>query len=286
MVFGDSRAMTGINAAVLRARLRDTQVFHFGSVGQPLGESALYYPLLPASTRTVIQCVNPQQLLSTAPPQLARSRITAFNMYGHKIGREADSLFGLHLEAEEQPTLLRNHAARGFLQAGAAIWLKERLDDVVFRDSLASTVYPYLYPTDRSPSYQRELAYDDRETVVDAQAPLNEAYIALLNRLGRYLHARGIRYYLVLMPISSDLKAARNLNSTPIAARLRERLPEEIRVIDAVQHLAPDAFYDGAHPNRQGAKLLSNLIADSLSADGYRTASDTKNRTRSTLPAE
>lgn len=269
VVFGDSRAMTGINANVLRSRLGDTEIYHFGSVGQPLGESALYYPLLPASTRTVIQCLNPQQLFASAPPRLARSRITAFNMYRHSIAGDADTLFGPLLKADQQPALLRNHTARGFLVAGATIWLKEQLDDVVFRDSLASTTYPYLYPTDRSPSYTRELAYYDRETVIDTEAPLNDELVALLNRLGGYLTARDIRYYLVLMPLSSDLHAGDRLRNLPVANRLRERLSKEIRLIDAVQQLAPDAFYDGAHPNRRGAEILSNLIADSLLSNNH-----------------
>lgn len=264
VVFGNSRAMSGINAQILRDSLGNPEIFNFATLGQSLGESALFYPLLPPTTMRIIQCLDLQGLVTNSPPALSEDKIRVFNMYGHRIAPTADSLFGNCMTIREQAPFIRNVAARGFVKAGISVAIKTHFDKGEFRDSLQSIIFPYLYSCNTSPYFKQEFAFYNKSIRIPSDAMLNAGYIRLLNHLNEYLKARNIQYVLVIMPLSPDLDAMNSSTITPLLAALGKNLAADIQLIDQIQLLDADAFYDGSHLNRKGARQLSTDVAAQL----------------------
>lgn len=264
VVFGNSRAMSGINAQILRDSLGNLQIFNFATLGQSLAESAVFYPLLPPSTNRIIQCIDLQGLVTTSPPSLSQDKATVFNLYGHRIGSTADTLFGDCMSVREQPALIRNFSTRGFLKAGLAVTIKTVFDKGKLRDSLSSVIFPYLYASNTSPHFRQEFAFYNNSIRIASDATINRDYLRLLNHLNDYLKARNIEYMLVVMPLSPDLDAMQTVSTERLVAALRDGLAPDIAIINEVELLEPDAFYDGSHLNRKGAQLLSSAIAAKL----------------------
>ena len=264
VVLGNSRGMSGLNANMLEDSL-GLPALNCCSVSQHLAESMLYYDRLPASVKVVLQCIDEKEFTRDAV-WLNKAAITAFSMNVYRPDSLPRALLGQSdLNRLTESRLRRNFRARNAFKTGVAKWLIKHLDDDAPSDGLYDMKYPYIYPSDHSKTYDRDLQLQreflpDETTVFELPASLRN-YCATLDR---YLAQRGVTLVFVLMPNCPALGWPREAYASyrrAVTATLGN-----CRWIDALEALPDEGFYDPLHPNRIGGALLTPFVAAQLRA--------------------
>ena len=262
VLLGNSRGMSGLDANRLEAAL-GLECLNCCSVSQTLAESMLYLERLPESVRVVVQCIDEKEFTANALC-LNEPAAVAFSMNGYRpepLAREL--LRPVDMKRLVEHPLLRNFHSRGALRSGVSKILIRCLDDDAPGKAMADMKYPYIYPSEHSGTYDRDMQLQrlylpDSTTVFNLPDVLG-SYCAKLNS---YLSSRNIRLVFVLMPNCPGLHWPAEA-VTHWRRSVADLLGDALR-IDAFDALPEEGFYDPLHPNRTGGRLLSDFVGDAL----------------------
>lgn len=263
IIFGNSRGMSGVDGHLLEEKLPGNPVvYSFTSTGQNVGESGLHYTSVPASVKTIMQCIDIDLL--SKPISIFLSNQVALRMYGYTMDIETEELLPALEKELDKPGYYYNFEARNCVFAGLTVILRNLLDDDTPESSISTELH---YPTTQTSlrkeaTYQKEIS-EQNKTNKFADYTIRQEWITFLNRSHQYFKSRNIDYYLLLMPYNPDITSC----STEEKQKALEMFKEEFRDIpqlDCFNVLDGSDFYDAIHPNDSGAKKITNRAATLL----------------------
>lgn len=263
VVLGDSKGMSGVNCSYVEGLFSKERVRNLCSPGQTLVESALYYPYLPESVHTVIQCIHTRDFNQSAL-HLTDAAYTAFASSGFIPNEDVKAIVGESVYNKfDVPILIRNFKCRILLKSGLSNFLLRTLDDDPPTDRMESLVYPYPYPSDKAPTYDRDLAVAEKYSseVIERFVLLDEVKMTLRTS-NEYFGKKGIRYVLLITPTNKGFKTAEGANEL-FSQDLNSEFGE-FELINSYLSLEAEDFYDMLHPNTQGALKQSQDIVNYL----------------------
>lgn len=263
VIFGNSRGMSGVDGYLLERELSDHPVvYSFTSTGQKLSESTLYYTSLPASVKTVIQCLDIDAL--SKPVDMDIPNQVALHMYGYKMDDQTKLLVPALYDELNKSDWYYNYKARNCLFSGLSFVLRNLLDDDAPENSIDNELrYPASQASYRNEAvYQRGLDEQNKENKFEAYK-ITAEWKRLLEESYAFFKAKNIQYYLVLMPYNPDIISA---NKTEKQEALQSYINElgYIPYINCFDLLEASDFYDAIHPNDKGAKKITRQILISL----------------------
>lgn len=264
VVFGDSKAMAGVNCNIIKDELNGLNAYSLTGTGQPLLESALYYSYLPTSVTCVIQCVNTSAFKSE--PDMSSVAALAFHMYGYKYDYSTKKLLSPYVDDYfSKSSVVANFQARTCLKVGVSSTIRKITDDDAPSDEINSIIYPYVYPSNRTQyTYKRNIDALNAKENPFINADVNMDYIKLISKLHDYLYQRKIMNYVVLMPENPDLSFTAEKQTTDFIKKIYKNFPRDVNLISCFDLLSADDFYDDQHPNRIGAEKISKIIISYL----------------------
>lgn len=263
-IFGNSKTMTGLNCKIINKEMPGSKACNLSGVGQPLLESALYYPYLPTSVNCVIQCLNIPMF--TKKPAISSEAALSFYMYGYKYDENLKTFLSPYLDdyANKSP-LINNYQGRACLKVGLSTIIRKLTDDDAPGDEVSSLIYPYLYPSNRSDlKYERDINQLNADVNPLQNSELNRECISLIYKLNNYFEHKGIKYFIVLMPENPDIKHTHDQITKKFIQSIEKNLSNKVHLINCSSILPKQDFYDAQHPNRNGAEKLSKTIATQI----------------------
>ncbi|KKB46859.1 hypothetical protein HMPREF1212_04355 [Parabacteroides sp. HGS0025] len=263
VIFGNSRGMSGVDGYLLERELSDHPVvYSFTSTGQKLSESALYYTSLPASVKTVIQCLDIDAL--SKPLDMDIPNQVALHMYGYKMDDQTKLLVPALYDELNKSDWYYNYKARNCLFSGFSFVLRNLLDDDAPENSIDNELrYPASQASYRNEAvYQRGLDEQNKENKFEAYE-ITAEWKRLLEESYAFFKAKNIQYYLVLMPYNPDIISAKKTEKQEALQSYINELGY-IPYINCFDLLEASDFYDAIHPNDKGAKKITRQILISL----------------------
>ena len=263
VIFGNSRGMSGVDGYLLERELSDHPVvYSFTSTGQKLSESALYYTSLPASVKTVIQCLDIDAL--SKPVDMDIPNQVALHMYGYKMDDQTKLLVPALYDELNKSDSYYNYKARNCLFSGFSFVLRNLLDDDAPENSIDNELrYPASQASYRNEAvYQRGLDEQNKENKFEANK-ITAEWKRLLEESYAFFKAKNIQYYLVLMPYNPDIISAKKTEKQEALQSYINELGY-IPYINCFDLLEASDFYDAIHPNDKGAKKITRQILISL----------------------
>lgn len=262
VVLGNSRGMSGVDGKLL-SELTGLKVENYCSPSQTLIESALYYDRLPKSVKTVIQCIDEKEFSDKAMKMTVPATV-AFSMSNYSIGSFERSLLSLEDAAElEHSRIIRNFKARSSYKTGISNLIVKMLDDDAPSDQIKDLKHPYMYPSDHSKTYERDLEHL-RQWIPSATSTfvLSEDLSSFCSMLTRHMYDKGIEVIFAIMPNCPDLGWS-DQASLNFVEHVRETVGDS-PVVDMFTIVPSSGFYDPLHPNREGSRIISSKLADAV----------------------
>lgn len=263
VIFGNSRGMSGVDGYLLQEKLKNHPVvYSFTSTGQKLSESALYYTSLPASVKTIIQCVDIDYL--SEPVDMDIPNQVALYMYGYQMDEQTKLLVPSLEDELNKSTWYYNYQARNCLFSGFSFILRNLLDDDAPENSIDNELH---YPTSQT-SYRNEAVYqrdlEEQNTYNKFEAyKITPEWKELIAASYSYFKNKNIQYYLLIMPYNPDITSAKKTEKQEARQSFINELGD-YPYIDCFDLLEASDFYDAIHPNDKGAKKITNQILISL----------------------
>ena len=262
VVLGNSRGMSGIDAGLL-SDITNLSVENYCSPSQSLIESALYYDRLPSSVKVVIQCIDEKEFTDNAMRMTVPAKV-AFAMSNYSVGSfERSILQDEDLSELEHSRIVRNFKARSSYKTGVSNLLVRLLDDDAPSDQIKDLKYPYMYPSDHSKTYDRDLDHL-RQWIPSSTNifPVSENLSLFCHKLVDHMSNKGVEIIFVIMPNCPDLEWPDEA-SEHFVEHVRETLGNS-PVIDMFTKVPSSGFYDPLHPNREGSKIITTELADAV----------------------
>ena len=242
VILGNSRGMSGINGYILEEKLANhPHVYNLSSSSQTFAQSVLYYHSLPDSTKIVLQCIDVDRAFS--PLSISEANKLSLIFYGYSFDEETKKWLP-QLVDDLSPSIINN-------------W-----KDVPEKSILEEIKYPSSQTSLRSAAYDYDVDLQNKENRFSECSHVSEDWKSLLNTSYLYFKSRNIHYYLVLMPYNSDI--AFDKTKKQKAVNIFKDEFSNIPMIDCIDLLSPEDFYDAIHPNNNGAKIITDKIITSL----------------------
>lgn len=258
---GDSRAMSGINCNLINSTLGIKSV-NFATASQRLNESALFYSQVPKSVRCVVQCAYAQSFGRNCT-ELSEQSASAFQMYGYRLDSITPTLLPQNMcNCFAIPKMVGYYRSRSFLKDGLSNYVRARLDDDAPSDSIASILYPYMYPSNRSANtYNRDISLGNAGENPFTHFSVDQNALGIIERSNTYFRSRGVNYMVLIVPENPDLINSTSKERARAVAVLTDSLVKKgVQIVDLSNILSPDEFYDSVHPNRKGADKIAEAL--------------------------
>lgn len=261
VILGNSRGMSGINGYILEEKLANhPHVYNLSSSSQTFAQSVLYYHSLPDSTKIVLQCIDVDRAFS--PLSISEANKLSLIFYGYSFDEETKKWLP-QLVDDLSPSIINNWKARDILFTSLVYYMRQLLDDDVPEKSILEEIkFPSSQTSLRSAAYDYDVDLQNKENRFSECSHVSEDWKSLLNTSYLYFKSRNIHYYLVLMPYNSDI--AFNKTKKQKAVNIFKDEFSNIPMIDCIDLLSPEDFYDAIHPNNNGAKIITDKIITSL----------------------
>lgn len=262
VILGNSRGMSGVDAGLM-SELTGLNVENYCSPSQSLVESALYYDRLPKSVKVIIQCVDEKEFSDKAMTMTVPARV-AFAMSNYRVGDfERSILSEDDLSELEHSRIIRNFKARSSYKTGISNLIVRQLDDDAPSDQIKDLKYPYMYPSNHSKTYDRDLDHLRQWIPSPENAfPVSSNLSSFCSGLVHHMAAKGVVVIFAIMPNCPDL-------GWPDEASMRyvDHVRETLRgcpVADLFTRVPSSGFYDPLHPNREGAEIITSELAKAV----------------------
>lgn len=269
-VFGNSKAMSGVDAKIIQENLSgNLETYNFSSVGQSIGESLLFYPMLPAETKVVVQCFKLEEF--TQSLVFNEPAIIALKMGGYPMNNDIKQLLPQTFWSKlDKPDIYYNFRSRQTVSSGLIRFLRLHLDeDAPDSKILDDLKFPYLFPLgiDKAVNYQlvKQMLEEEDYSWAD-NFSISEDCKSLLIKANDYLKGKNIELYIAIISHAPDIATLPSDKQTRIVGQLQEELPQ-LKFINCQDVLTSDDFYDPLHPNIKGAEKISVKIADVLNRE-------------------
>lgn len=258
-ILGSSIFMAGINANILKENM-GKEFIHFGSTGQSLAESLLYYPLIKKKKpQYVIQGITIYQLMSE--PELDKKVLENFILFGYENSKELESLISKkYLTSLNEDNWKINKNARNVLvnqiNTAARIVLRPDLD---MKKSQVDLYYPN--------AYTKRLSQDKYKRLINLHNPedtrsidFNLSTVENIFKAKEFFEKDDTKYILTIAPINPDLTNYTDEFYADLDRKLSVFRNNNIAVLNLSNALAADDFVDHFHPSAIGARVLSQLL--------------------------
>lgn len=261
VILGNSRGMSGINGYILEEELANhPHVYNLSSSSQTFAQSVLYYHSLSDSTNIVLQCIDVDRAFS--PLCVSEANKLSLIFYGYSFDEETKKWLP-QLVDDLSPSIINNWKARDILFTSLVYYMRQLLDDDVPEKSILEEIkFPSSQTSLRSAAYDYDIDLQNKENRFSECSQISEDWKSLLNASYLYFKSRNIHYYLVLMPYNSDI--AFDKTKKQKAVNIFKDEFSNIPMIDCIDLLSPEDFYDAIHPNNNGAKIITDKIIISL----------------------
>lgn len=272
IVFGNSVAQDGLDTRVVSQYLPNTPVgYNFGSPGQSLAESYLYYQDLPALTIRVIQFLSPGVL--AAPDMLHDQKYTAFYMYGYRPSENTiNKLQTIH--GDSASMLDKSYLDLVF----DSRWAIRQLVDTNIRNllrgdlDLDQATYDIYFPSTMSePISEDKLVRHLSKTYGPGhkQFHYSERQVNQLTAMVNAAKSANRNFTLVLAPINPRAHAYLNEDYLTQARSFFKTFArnQNIQLVNAMDLLSANLFADGLHPTIEGAEVLSQFVGQAIATN-------------------
>ena len=256
LVFGDSKAMFGVNAKTISANLKNTPLaFNLSSPAQSASEGSYFFSKLPTSTKHIIHCIDFSEF-SYGVLSLEKPVALSMRFYGFEV----DSLMKEYIDTLNPVFFESNlkilYEARNMLRTALHNEIRKVMDNEPLNENVFHDLYfPHTYVLNRHPNYPNypvEFDYNKME--------ISNEKINFILKIDKFLQQRNIKYHLIIMPINPDLYQLNNEVHNSNITKIKELIPK-VDVVDLTGFLNNIDFYDGYHPNKNGAEKLSKEIS-------------------------
>lgn len=262
VILGNSRGMSGVDAELM-SEITGLSAENFCSPSQSLIESALYYDRLPKSVKLIIQCIDEKEFSDKAMHMSVPAKV-AFAMSNYRPGDfERSILADDDLSELKCSRIVRNFKARSSYKTGLSNLIVRMLDDDAPSDQIKDLKYPYMYPSDHSKTYERDLEHL-KQWIPSATSSfgVSEKLSSFCSELAHHMSDKGIDLIFAIMPNCPDLGWSDEA-SMHFVEHVRETLGNS-PVIDMFTKVPSSGFYDPLHPNREGSKIITTELADAV----------------------
>jgi len=261
LVFGDSRTMFGLDTRIIKeVNHYPFEVYNLGTASQNIYESAYYYGQLNGKIKQVIQCTSPAFFSEDMKPSLPDSKAISMFLSGYVMSQESALLVEGINPFFEKTELTKLYESRSYFKSYFHNLIRPIFDNEHFDDALRSSEYfPHIYTKNRHPNYpEYKVGCDEYSS---KQKPVSQ--LAFLKKVKQFFDGKGITYTLVLMPVNPD--ACKDAYPDFVLYEKEIEAATGIHVINLSNLiLDPRYFYDAVHPNKEGAKIVSNALASEL----------------------
>jgi hypothetical protein len=259
LVFGDSKAMFGVNAKTISNNLINTPIaFNLSSPAQSVSEGSYFFSKLPASTKHIIHCIDYSEF-SYGILGLEKQVALSMRFYDFEVDPYMEEYLDTLNPVFFKSNIKILYEARNMLRTAFHNEIRKVMDNEPLNESLFHDIYfPHTYTLSRHPNYPNysvEFDYDKMK--------ISNEKINFLLKIDKFLQKRGIKYHLIIMPINPDLYQLNNEAHNSNMTKIKELIPK-IDVVDLTGFLNNQDFYDGFHPNKNGAEKLSKEISKRL----------------------
>jgi hypothetical protein len=263
IIFGDSRAMFGLNGNVVANELNlDTNsVFNLASPRQHIYESSCYYSKVNSNVKAVIQCVGPDFFNSNEKEELSDEKCISMHLSGYQSDTLSKYFAPNSTKFFYSNSLYKQFRGIEYFNNYLFSFMRLHMDNEKFDENKRkSLTFPHIYTELRSAKYPvqkfscKDLKYKS----------LPKTQLALIKKAKAYFNQKGIQYFLVIMPINPDQCATADKE---IHKLVYELLPStNTEVFDYASKFQSADFYDLIHLNKNGANRASILLAEKLKA--------------------
>ncbi|WP_159038508.1 SGNH/GDSL hydrolase family protein [Brumimicrobium mesophilum] len=262
VIFGDSKAMTGIDGYLISKKFNNASVASFTSLGQSLSESALFYPKLKEGTKVVIQCLDVNKISKSL--KLNNKKASRLILTGFEYDPNDSSL----LSEKAQNTisankLLATYNSKSFLKQGIHTYLRTILEPNALSENIYDLTYPYLYNYERAPQkeYDKFLRNYSNRKIKDT-LKINKEVIEKLILASQYFRSKNVEFVIVFMPFSP---IGFDYLPKDYSKKIKEFQKEiGVKVLDYTNLLQDEYFVDPTHPNRAGAKIITEKMVHAI----------------------
>jgi len=259
MVFGDSRTMFGVDTKQIENQLdSDINVYNLSSVDQNIYESSYFYSKIEENTKIVVQCVSSSFFTNDKKHELRDEKAIAMFLSGYRIDKNTKDLIPNYKQLFEHSQLKNYYASKSYTKSYLNHMIRPFLDNESFDESKRlSKYFPYIYTTNKHPEYP--YFQENCDNYIPTKTAVSQ--IDFLVRSNQFFKNQNTKYMLVLMPVNPDICSS-NTHIHEFARYLESRT--QINILDLSDLLEADDFYDSRHPNKEGAKLISEKITREL----------------------
>ena len=239
-------------------------VYNFGSNGQTLKESFLYYPKIQKSTKRILQFIRIEDFEDSLK-DLEEPVLRNFALYGYSYNPEAETLLGnnelnyltntrlkINFDARIITTNVINRSFRRVFRKD--LNLEDAENDLFFPNVYSQRVDAETYAFDIK-------KFNPSKPLT--QFTINENIVHLLIRARQYFRQKNMEYTIVLYPINPDLYNYTNEYKKDALKKIEQAgLP----IINCINMLDGTDFVDYWHISRPGAHKLTDRLVDQLHA--------------------
>lgn len=271
VVFGNSAIMSGIDARALTDAIPEHPLaWNFASTGQSLIESYLLTQDLPTSVETVIYGIFARPGPNATP--LHPQKYNTLFMYGYRPNKDTvatiESLFdpsvGSLLERSAiSQVFLSRWAVRQLIDTQLRVLLRS---DLSLRKSAVDLFHPQRYKRPINPVVTaRRIA--ERSRVFESIPPIvTTASTKLALQIVRDAAEANRQTIFLFPPVHPDLFAPNESAMFRAVNEFKNALMDapRARVIVAMNALDRRHFIDDNHPTNEGARILTQYLADAM----------------------
>lgn len=263
---GNSVVMNGIDAKYY-SQLRNGKVaFNLSTPGQSFFESLFLIENTPKPHRLVLGC-SPQTLVSEIN-NIPYSNINALRMYGYNLSSTAASIIEKcrgekTIKSYELPFFQHNFYCRWVIFSGVNAFFRSLIrKDLQLQNAQRNMFYPRPYMKKISKSTLKKL--QKKYHVTTKKFVVNTDRIQFLRSFSLYLKEKNIKFTLLILPEHPYIRENTPIEFYRDMQAFLDKAQEEwnITIYNFHNILDESMFIDHIHPSQQGAKKLTEALAE------------------------
>ncbi len=270
MVFGNSIAMSGIDASLIKQEFDlERAAYNLASNGQYFSETLLYFPLIKDDCKLVIQMVRSIELEQELQ-KLDQAVLRNFYFGSYPIDKAIDQKLevdiGLDYLRDNHVESLKYDQRGTTVNAFNNIFRSKLREDLDLEKLKTELYFPNVYTNKVSDEVMTKMVKLHNPIPAKTSFTPNESKLKLVKDIQAYFQSKGIEYVLVLFPFNPVLD---NFTSDYMRSINAFAVNSTLPVISLVDVLDEADFVDHCHVNRDGAKMLTQLLINKLKQQGY-----------------
>jgi hypothetical protein len=263
IIFGDSRAMFGLNGNVIANELNldSNSVFNLASPGQHIYESSCYYSKVNSKIKVVIQCIGPDYFNSDKSEELPDDKCISMYLSGYQSDTISKFFVPKSTEFFNSNSVYKQIRGVEYFNYYLYSLMRVLLDNEKFDENKRkSLTFPHIYTKLKSAKYPVQ-KYNCEDLKIKS---LPKSQLDLVKKAKEFFSQKGIDYYLVIMPINPDQCTIADKQINKLVFELLPTTNTE--VLNLASNFQTADFYDLIHLNKNGANKVSSLLAKELKA--------------------